>query len=159
MKNIEDAALTARKSLKDVFNVNLVYPISPKLLDKIVSQFGIVLKKDAECVYYLRKSKHGNAVIYYDDETKADFLYAVIVLFGCVLFDFKNMRKGEIRVYGDSESISDDALHFARAFLMPESDFKNDVRHMGNNVDALVEKYGVPQVIVKKRCMDLGVIL
>ena len=31
MKNIEDAALTARKSLKDVFNVNLVYPISPKL--------------------------------------------------------------------------------------------------------------------------------
>ena len=92
MKNIEDAALTARKSLKDVFNVNLVYPISPKLLDKIVSQFGIVLKKDAECVYYLRKSKHGNAVIYYDDETKADFLYAVIVLFGCVLFDFKNMR-------------------------------------------------------------------
>ena len=80
-------------------------------------------------------------------------------MFGCVLFDFKNMRKGEIRVYGDSESISDDALHFARAFLMPESDFKNDVQHMGNNVDALVEKYGVPQVIVKKRCMDLGVIL
>ena len=52
MKNIEDAALTARKSLKDVFNVNLVYPISPKLLDKIF--YMLLLYCSVVCCLILR---------------------------------------------------------------------------------------------------------
>jgi Zn-dependent peptidase ImmA (M78 family) len=45
---------------------------------------------------------------------------------------------------------------FARQILMPDEQFKNDVRNGINDIENLADKYGVPTLAVRIRAKELG---